>query len=74
VKGTVKVYASASDASGVAKVQLLINGKVVATDTGAAYVLSVNMNKVASTMKVQVRAYDKLGNARYTSTRVWYRG
>jgi hypothetical protein len=73
VSGTVRVYASASDPSGVAKVQLLINGKVVATDTKAGYVLSVNTKKVTRTMKVQVRAYDRLGNLRYTSTRVWYR-
>jgi hypothetical protein len=73
VKGTVTVYASASDSSGVAKVQLLVNGKVVATDTKAGYTLRVNTKKTARTMKVQVRAYDKLGNVRSTSTRVWYR-
>ena len=74
VKGTITVYASASDPSGVAKVQLLVNGKVVATDTKAGYTLSVNTNKTARTMKVQVRAYDMVGNVRSTSTRVWYRG
>jgi hypothetical protein len=73
VKGTVKVYVSAKDASGIARVQLLVNGKVVATDTAASYVLSVNTKKVAKTMKVQVRAYDKLGNLRSTTTRTWYR-
>ncbi|WP_436522508.1 S8 family serine peptidase [Actinoplanes sp. HUAS TT8] len=73
VKGTVTVRASASDTSGIAKVQLLVNGKVVATDTRAAYVLMVNPAKVARTMKVQVRAYDKLGNVRASSTRTWYR-
>ncbi|MEV6342139.1 S8 family serine peptidase [Actinoplanes sp. NPDC051851] len=73
VKGTVKVKVKASDASGIAKVQLLVNGKVVATDTTSAYVLSVNTKKQKKTMKVQVRAYDKLGNVKYTTTRTWKR-
>ncbi len=73
VKGTVKVYAKASDASGVARVELLVNGKVVAKDATAGYLLKVNTKKQKKTMKVQVRAYDKLGNVKYTSTRTWYR-
>ncbi|WP_127544535.1 S8 family serine peptidase [Actinoplanes sp. OR16] len=73
VKGTVKVYVKASDASGVARVELLVNGKVVAKDVKAGYVLSVNTKKQKKTMKVRVRAYDKLGNVTYTSTRTWYR-
>ncbi|GAA4595396.1 hypothetical protein BJY16_001658 [Actinoplanes octamycinicus] len=73
VKGTVKVSVSASDASGIARVELLVNGKVVATDTKAGYVLSVNAKKQKKTIKVQVRAYDKLGNVKYTTTRTWYR-
>ncbi|GAA2652116.1 S8 family serine peptidase [Paractinoplanes durhamensis] len=73
VKGTVKVYVSATDPSGIARVELLINGKVVAADATASYLLAVNTGKVAKTMKVQVRAYDRLGNVRSTSTRTWYR-
>jgi hypothetical protein len=73
VKGKVKVYVKASDASGVARVELLVNGKVVAKDTKSGYVLSVNTKKQKKTMKVRVRAYDKLGNVTYTSTRTWYR-
>ncbi|GLY07253.1 S8 family serine peptidase [Actinoplanes sp. NBRC 101535] len=73
VKGTVKVYAKATDASGIARVELLVDGKVVATDRTTAYVLSVNVAKQKKTMKVQVRAYDKLGNVKSTSTRTWYR-
>ncbi|RZU53251.1 subtilase family protein [Krasilnikovia cinnamomea] len=73
VHGTVTVYAKSTDASGVARVQLLINGKVVATDRGAAYVLKVATGTQPRTMKVQVRAYDKLGNVRYTSPRTWHR-
>ncbi|MEU4559274.1 Ig-like domain-containing protein [Actinoplanes sp. NPDC023936] len=73
VKGTVKVTASASDKNGVAKVQLLVNGKVVATDSKAAYTFSVNTKKYGKKIKVQMRAYDKAGNVTTTSTRTWYR-
>jgi hypothetical protein len=73
VKGTVKVYVKAADTSGVARVELLVNGKVVSTDVKSGYVLSVNTKKQKKTMKVRVRAYDKLGNVAYTSTRTWRR-
>ncbi|MEV6305774.1 S8 family serine peptidase [Actinoplanes sp. NPDC051861] len=73
VKGTVKVYVKASDASGVARVELIVNGKVVSRDATAGYVLSVNTKKQKKTMKVRVRAYDKLGNVTYTTIRTWYR-
>ncbi|MEV4275994.1 M4 family metallopeptidase [Actinoplanes xinjiangensis] len=73
VKGTVKVTVKASDGSGIARIELIVNGKVVATDTTAGYVLSVNTKKQKKTMTVRIRAYDKLGNIGYTSTRTWYR-
>ncbi len=73
VKGTVKVYAKASDASGIARVELVVNGKMVGRDTRSGYLLSVNTAKHQKTMKVRVRAYDKLGNVKYTTTRTWYR-
>lgn len=73
VKGTVKVYAKASDKSGISKVQLLVNGKVVATDTKAGYVLSFKVSSQKKTMKVRVRAYDKAGNVKYTAIRTYYR-
>jgi hypothetical protein len=63
----------AADASGVARVELLVNGKVVARDHKAGYLLSLNASKQKKTVKIQVRAYDKLGNVKYTSTRTWYR-
>ncbi|RZU48789.1 hypothetical protein EV385_0513 [Krasilnikovia cinnamomea] len=64
VKGTVTVYAKASDPSGVARLELLVNGKVVAKDTTSVYALRVNTTTQKKTMKVQVRAYDKLGNTK----------
>jgi hypothetical protein len=73
VKGTVKVSVKATDPSGIARVELIINGKVVARDTTAAYLLSFSAGKQKKTMKVQIRAYDKLGNVAWTGTRTWYR-
>lgn len=73
VKGTVKLTASASDKNGVARVQLLVNGKVVATDTTAAYKFSINTKKYGKTLKTQLRAYDRAGNVTTTSARIWYR-
>ncbi|MDR6324253.1 S8 family serine peptidase [Actinoplanes couchii] len=69
VEGTVAVSVKASDAAGVARVELLVNGKVVAKDATAGYLLKVQVNKQSKTMKVQVRAYDKLGNVKSTTTR-----
>ncbi|WP_436524978.1 S8 family serine peptidase [Actinoplanes sp. HUAS TT8] len=73
VKGTVTVSVKASDPSGVGRVELLVNGKVVARDYRSSYVLSVNTARQAKTMKIQIRAYDRLGNVRVSSTRIWYR-
>jgi hypothetical protein len=73
IKGTTRVYVKASDAAGVSRVELIVNGKVVARDYTAGYVLAFNASNQKKTMKVQVRAYDKLGNVKYTSTRTWYR-
>ncbi|MBB2945110.1 hypothetical protein FB565_004843 [Actinoplanes lutulentus] len=73
VKGTVKVRASASDKNGVARVELLVNGKVVAVDKKAAYKFSINTKKYGKKIKIQLRAYDKAGNVTKTSIRTWYR-
>jgi subtilisin family serine protease len=73
VKGTVKVYAKAADKSGISKVELIVNGKVVATDRTAGYLLSFKVASQKKTMKVRIRAYDKAGNVRYTTIRTYYR-
>ncbi|BBH66089.1 hypothetical protein ACTI_27740 [Actinoplanes sp. OR16] len=73
VSGTVTVKVKATDKYKVAKVQLLVNGKVVATDTKAAYSLSFKVSKQKKTMKVVVRAYDKAGNVKKLATRTYYR-
>ncbi|WP_433827907.1 S8 family serine peptidase [Actinoplanes sp. CA-015351] len=73
VKGTVVFVVKASDPSRIRKVELIVNGKVVAKDVESGYVLSVNTKNQKETMKVRVRAYDKLGNVSDTATRTWRR-
>jgi Big-like domain-containing protein len=73
VKGTVPVKASASDHNGISRVELLINGKIVAKDTTPGYAFSINTKKYGKTFKVQIRAYDKAGNSSTTPTRTWHR-
>jgi hypothetical protein len=67
------VTASASDHNGVAKVQLLVNGKVVATDSKAAFGFTVNPKSYGKTFTVQLRAYDKAGNLKLSSKRNYRR-
>ncbi|MEV6346988.1 Ig-like domain-containing protein [Actinoplanes sp. NPDC051851] len=69
----IKVTASASDRNGVAKVQLLVNGKVVATDTKAAYAFTVNAKKYGKKFTVKLRAYDRAGNVTTSKARTWRR-
>jgi subtilisin family serine protease len=73
VKGTVTLKASASDSSGIARVELLINGKVVAKDTTSGYSFKIKVSKYGKKIKVQVRSVDKAGNTATTSARTWKR-
>jgi hypothetical protein len=73
VKGLVKVTASAGDRNGINRVELLVNGKVVAKDARAGYAFSVNPKKYGKKFTVRLRAYDKAGNATLTPTRIWRR-
>ncbi|MEV6596947.1 Ig-like domain-containing protein [Actinoplanes sp. NPDC051346] len=73
VNGTVKLDASAGDRNGVSRVELLINGKVVARDTTSAYSFSIMPSRYGKKFTVALRAYDKAGNSTTTATRTWYR-
>lgn len=73
VKGTVTVVVSAKDTVGMARVELLVNNKIVATDKTAPYTLRVATNQQKKTMTVRVRGYDKAGNASTTAPRTWRR-
>jgi hypothetical protein len=73
VKGTVKLTATASDTYGVRRVELLMNGKVIQTDTTSPYAFSFTASKQPATMKVQIRAVDNAGNIKYDTTRNYTR-
>jgi thermitase len=73
VKGTVTLKASASDKNGIRRVELLIGGKVKATDTTAAYSLSFKAASQPKSMKVQIRAVDNAGNTKTTTARNYTR-
>ena len=74
VHGKVAVTLQPDDDFGVVpRVELLVNGKVVATAKKFPYRLTVDTRKQKKTMKVQIRAYDKAGNTTTTKTRTWYR-
>jgi hypothetical protein len=73
VKGTVKISVTATDAYGVGRVELLVDGRVVATDSSGPYLLKLDTAKQKKTMRIQVRAYDRAGNTVSTPARVWHR-
>jgi hypothetical protein len=73
VPKTVKITANASDSYGVARVQMLVNGKVVATDSKAGYTFTLNPKKYGKKFTVQLRAYDRAGNAKLTEKRTYRR-
>ena len=73
VKGTVKLTATASDANGVRRVELLMNGKVIQQDATSPYAFSFTAAKQPKSMKVQIRAVDNAGNIRYDTTRNYTR-
>jgi hypothetical protein len=73
VKGTVRIAVSATDRNGLNRVELLVNGKVVAKDTRAPYTFSVATKKYGKKIKVQLRGYDKAGNVTWTAIRTWRR-
>ena len=63
VSGSVNVTASASDNVGVVRVELQVDGTVVATDTSAPYAFSWNSASVANGgHALSSRAYDAAGN------------
>jgi thermitase len=64
VSGLVTVNVSASDNIGVAKVNLLVNGSVLATDSSSPYGFTWDSTKVANGMATLTAvAYDAAGNA-----------
>nr|BFE76843.1 hypothetical protein GCM10020092_101440 [Actinoplanes digitatis] len=73
VKGTVTIKAKASDPAGVSRVELWINGKLKQWDWTSSYSFKVNTKSYGKTIKVQLRANDKVGNVRSLTTYTWKR-
>lgn len=70
---TVTTTAKATDNRTIARVQPLVNGKIVATDTRAGYTFTLNPKRYGKKFTVQLRAYDKAGNVRYSGKRIYRR-
>jgi len=63
ISGTVSIAVTATDDTGVSKVELYINGKLHGTDTSAPYSFSWNTKRVAAgTHRLDARAYDARGH------------
>jgi Big-like domain-containing protein len=73
VKGTVKVSVAASDASGINRIELWINGKIAAKDVKSPYAFTINVAKYGKRLKVEIRAVDKAGNIAKVAVRTWHR-
>jgi len=64
VNGVVSVSVNASDNVGVASVQLLVNGNVLATDTNTPFTFSWDTSSFTGTnVTLSARAYDAAGNS-----------
>ena len=70
---TRRLTAVAADRNGVARLELLLNGKVTQRYAGSRHRFAVRTTKHGKAMTVQVRAYDRAGNARSAPARKWYR-
>jgi hypothetical protein len=64
-KSAKSVTARATDASGIARLELVVNGKVTSRYSGSVRKFAVP----ARAKNVQVRAYDKAGNVRVAGVR-----
>ncbi|BFU46999.1 S8 family serine peptidase [Krasilnikovia sp. MM14-A1004] len=79
IRGTKYVTAQATDLHGVARLELVVDGKLVTTYTAPApgdvvrHKFKVQTWKYGKSMTVRVRAYDSLGNLRSAPARKWYR-
>jgi thermitase len=67
------VTARATDASGIARLDLVVDGRVAARYAGYLRQFPVPATARARTVTVQVRAYDRAGNVRSAPARTWRR-
>lgn len=71
VKGNVLLSVSASDASGVARMEFRVNGVLMSTDTAAPWSWTWNSRKSrGQTVTLEARAFDPAGNSGIASIQV----
>ncbi|MGX6602763.1 S8 family serine peptidase [Micromonosporaceae bacterium Da 78-11] len=70
---TVRLTARATDASGISRLDLLVNGKVVARHAGYLRQFTIRTARYGRTVTAQVRAYDRAGNVRVAPALSWRR-
>jgi hypothetical protein len=69
----VEISAEATDLNGVDRVELVIDGTVVATDTESDYRFTLDPENHGTNIKVQLRAYDRAGNETTSSELTYHR-
>ncbi|MEU7909252.1 Ig-like domain-containing protein [Actinoplanes sp. NPDC049118] len=73
LRRAVTITATAADNLGVDRVQLLVDGRTVATDTRAGYSFTLDPQRYGRKFTVQLRAYDRAGNVAYSGKRTYRR-
>jgi thermitase len=73
VARTAYLTAKATDPAGVGRLELVVNGRTIARYAGSAHRFTVPAATAGKIVRVQVRGYDRLGNARLTPVRTWRR-
>ncbi|BEL05700.1 hypothetical protein Q0Z83_038910 [Actinoplanes sichuanensis] len=68
-----KITATANDRNGIARVELMVNGRRIAADTRPGYTFTLNPTRYGKKFSVTIRAYDRAGNVRQTSRRNYHR-
>lgn len=72
VSGQAALTVSATDDTGVAKVELYLNGALIGTDTGAPFTFILDSSKYANgSYSVEARGYDAAGNSASATSSIW---
>jgi hypothetical protein len=71
LKSTARLTAATSDKNGISRVQLLVNGHIIATSSNPHHTFALVPSKHGKRFSVAFRAYDKAGNKRDTTKRYY---
>jgi subtilisin family serine protease len=70
---TVYLTARATDASGIARLDLLVNDHIVARYAGGLHRFAIRTAAYGKTITARIRVYDRAGNGRLSPVRLWRR-